>query len=74
MSLLLASPPGAPLRKPLAGRGAFPLSMAAIIGEEVCVSGAVEDGATRLRVEEMVWRICLVYGGRRRVMIYEEGR
>ncbi len=56
MSRLLASPPGAPLRKvPLeVGRGAFPLSMAAIVGECVSVSGAIEDGATRLRVEDVV--------------------
>lgn len=58
MSLLLVSPPGAPLRKfPLVGRGAFPLSMAAIIGKCEFVLGAVDsnDGATRLRVEDVVW-------------------
>ena len=55
MSLLVASPPGAPLRKaPLAGRGAFPLSMVAIIGDCESDSGAVEDGAKRLRVEDVV--------------------
>lgn len=56
MSLLLVSPPGAPLRKPpLVGRGAFPFSMAAIVGECVSVWEAVEDRATRLRVEDVVW-------------------
>ena len=57
MSLLLVSPPGAPLRKPpLVGRGAFPFSMAAIVGGEcVSVCEAVEDRATRLRVEDVVW-------------------
>ena len=54
MSLLL-SPPGAPLRKPpLVGRGAFPLSIAAIVGEYVFGSVDVEDEATRLRVEDVV--------------------
>lgn len=56
MSLLLGSLPGAPLRKPpFAGRGAFPLSIAAIVGE--CVSGPVDvkDEARRLRVEDVVW-------------------
>ena len=55
MSLLLELPPGAPLRKPpLGGSGAFPLSVA-IVGECVSVSEAVEEGATRLRVEDVVW-------------------
>lgn len=55
MSLLLVSPPGAPLRKaPLVGRGAFPLSLDAIIGECVSVSEAVDDEATRLREENVV--------------------
>ena len=55
MSLLLVSPPGAPLRKPpLAGRGVFPLSIAAIIGGFVSISEAEEDAATRLRVEDVV--------------------
>lgn len=53
MSLLLTSPPGAPLRKfPFVGRGAFPFSMAAIAGLCVSVSGAVKDVAMRLRVED----------------------
>lgn len=55
MSLLLVSPPGAPLRKPpFAGRGVFPLSMADIVRGCECDSEAVEDGATRLRVEDVV--------------------
>ena len=57
MSLPFESPPGPPLRKfPLVGRGALPLSMAAIVGEYVSVCGAVEDGAKRLRSEDVVRR------------------
>lgn len=56
MSLLLESPPGAPLRKPpFAGRGAFPLSIAAIVGESVSGPVDVKDEARRLRVEDVVW-------------------
>ena len=56
MSLLLELPPGAPLRKPpLGGSGAFPLSIVAIVIECGSVSEAVEEGATRLRVEDVVW-------------------
>ena len=55
MTLLLELPPGAPLRKaPLAGSGAFPLSVVAIARESESVSEAVEDGARRLRVEGVV--------------------
>ena len=54
MSLLLALPPGAPLRKPpLGGSGAFPLSAVAIVRESGSGSEAVEEGATRLRVEDV---------------------
>ena len=52
----LVSAPGAPLRKPpLAGRGAFPLSIAAMLEEGISVCEYVEDGATRLRVEDVVY-------------------
>ena len=55
MSLLLESPPGPPLRKfPSAGRGALPLSIAAMVRECVSVPGDVEDGAKRLRSEDVV--------------------
>lgn len=56
MSLLPASPPGAPLRKPpFAGRGAFPLSVAAIFGDSVSGPVDVKEEARRLRVEDVVW-------------------
>ena len=55
MSLPLPSPFGAPLRRlPFTGSGAFPLSVAAIAEERVFVSEGVEDGATRLCVEDVV--------------------
>ena len=56
MSLLLELPLAAPLRKPpLVGSGAFPLSFVAIGTESGSVSEGVEEGATRLRVEDVVW-------------------
>ena len=55
---LFESPPGPPLRKfPLVGRGALPLSIAAIVGEYVSVCGDVEDGAKRLRSEDVVGKV-----------------
>ena len=58
MSLLLALPLAAPLRKPpLVGSGAFPLSFVAIGTESESVWEGVEEGATRLRVEDVVWNV-----------------
>ena len=60
---LFESPPGPPLRKfPFAGRGALPLSMAAIVGEYESVCGDVEDGAKRLRSEDVVRKVWKVRG------------
>ena len=42
-------------KPPLGGSGAFPLSIVAIVIERGSVSEAVEEGATRLRVEDVVW-------------------
>ena len=74
MSLLLALLPGAPLRKfPLAGSGDFPLSTVAIVIDCGSNSEAVEEGATRLRVEDVVWDgMGMRYGrDRRRLEVYE---
>ena len=64
MSLLFESPPGPPLRKfPLVGRGALPLSMAAIVGEYESVCGDAEDEAKRLGSEDVVRKVWKVRGG-----------
>ena len=41
-------------KPPLGGSGAFPLSIVAIVLEQGSVSEAVEEEATRLRVEDVV--------------------
>jgi hypothetical protein len=47
--------PGAPLRKPpFVGRGALPFSDVAIVDVYELVSGAIDEGARRLRVEDSV--------------------
>ena len=48
-------PPGAPLRNPpFVGRGALPFSDVAIVVVYRLISEAIDEGASRLRVEDSV--------------------